>query len=75
MMQDSIRPSPKVRVSLEKPIAVTFADAPVVEMMLDSAPFQDVLELWGSMARKQLPFPLEGNLGEWIRENCPGDTT
>jgi hypothetical protein len=38
----------RIRIALEKPTAVMFADAPVVEIMLDSDPSknEDVRSIW-----------------------------
>lgn len=59
----------RIRIKLEKPTAVTFADAPVVEMLVDSDPKinKDVGSLWENAGVVRLPpFPLEGKLGDWI---------
>ncbi|KAH8754237.1 Dihydroneopterin aldolase-domain-containing protein [Hyaloscypha finlandica] len=68
----------RIRLSLSKPTAVTFADAPSVSTLLDSDPStsQEVKELWQKRegGRKEeviVPFPLEGRLDEWI-ERCEG---
>jgi len=62
----------RIRISLEKPTAVTFADAPVVEMLMDSDPAENHVaeSLWqGAGVTKQPPFPLQGRLDDWIRTN------
>jgi hypothetical protein len=51
-----------------------FADAPVVEMLVDSDPAVNtgVEGLWkerGEKGGRQLPFPLQGRLEEWIKGN------
>lgn len=51
-----------------------FADAPTVECLVDSDPSQsaEVKELWNAREKgqmKQVPFPLEGRLDEWIKKN------
>lgn len=58
-----------MRISLEKPTAVTFADAPVVEVLVDSDPTKNkhVNDLW-QFKRRQPPFPLKGTLESWERE-------
>ena len=61
---------PKIKVSFEKPTAVTFADAPVVEILVDSDPQKDpdVKALWLTFYEKKVrpPFPLVERLDEWI---------
>ena len=51
-----------------------FADAPTVECLVDSDPSKsaEVKELWNAREKgqmKQVPFPLEGRLDEWIKKN------
>jgi hypothetical protein len=62
----------RVKICLEKPTAVTFAEAPVVEILVDSNPdingFARQL-LRSNMKAKKPPFPLQGSLNQWIREN------
>jgi hypothetical protein len=41
------------------------ADAPVVEILVDS---KDMIDR-ASPSVKALPFPLQGRLDEWVREN------
>jgi hypothetical protein len=55
-----------MKICLEKPTAVTLADAPVVELLIDSA---KILRL--NNHAKTPPFPLQGRLDEWIRGNDP----
>ena len=48
-----------------------FADAPAVEMLVDSDPIvnRSVEKLWrdrGGNGGRQVPFPLQGRLDEWI---------
>jgi hypothetical protein len=62
----------QITTSLEKPTAVTFADAPVVEMTLDSYPDKNpkMRALWDCATTIQPPpFPLQGRLDEWIASN------
>jgi hypothetical protein len=61
------RSSPRIRISLAKPTAVTLADAPVVEILVDS---KDMLDR-APPASIALPFRLQGRLDEWIWENDP----
>ena len=61
-----------ITISLEKPTAVTFADAPMVEMTLDSDPDKDpkMEALWECAAKIQPPpFPLQGRLDQWLASN------
>ena len=49
-----------------------FADAPAVEMLLDSHPqkSESMAMLWKEKENvKKPPFPLQGRLDEWIKEN------
>ena len=75
-----------VRIRLEKPSAITFADAPSIEVLRSSDPHEDkdAERLWGeclsyaegnNLQAAQIPYPLEGTLSAWISENCPGDST
>jgi Dihydroneopterin aldolase len=78
----------QVRICLEKPSAIMFADAPAIEIIRSSDPSLDVeskklYEEWfqnddeheiGAF-RPGIPFPLQGRLDEWIEEMCPEDTT
>jgi hypothetical protein len=75
-----------VRICLEKPSAVTFADAPSVETLRSSNPHEDkdAERLWGEclsyaegndLQAAQIPYPLQGTLSAWISENCPRDST
>ncbi|KAK0119038.1 hypothetical protein ONS96_012106 [Cadophora gregata f. sp. sojae] len=62
---------PRIKISLSKPTAVTFANAPTVEMVLDSDPESDevVRRVWESAkieGVRKVPFPLQGRLDEWI---------
>lgn len=90
MSQTAARPGPtnysEVRICLEKPSAVTFADAPSIEVRRSSDPRVDkdaeiLLGQWlGYAAGKEpleacIPYPLQGTLSEWISLNCPGDST
>jgi hypothetical protein len=62
----------QITISLEKLTAVTFADAPVVEMTLDTDPEKDskMKTLWDCAATSQPPpFSLQGRLDEWIASN------
>lgn len=75
-----------VRVCLEKPSAVIFADAPSVEILRSSNPHEDkdAERLWdecesyaegNDLVPGRIPYPLQGTLSAWISENCPGDST
>jgi hypothetical protein len=58
----------RICISLEKPTAVMFADAPVVEVLVDSDPSKSevVKALWESHTNAmQPPFPLQGTLATW----------
>ncbi len=62
----------RIRICLEKPTAVTFADAPAVEVLIDSNPQKSEVaaRLWKEMESvKSPPFPLQGRLDEWIKKN------
>ena len=64
----------KVKISLEKPTAVTFADAPAIEIIRPSAPTASKInmELWNQFGRlrpPKVPFPLLGSIEEWIKQN------
>ncbi len=67
-----------MRIRLEKPTAVMFADSPAVEMLVDSDPRvnRDIEGLWNDYeVVKQPPFPLESRLDEWISLNESEDLT
>jgi hypothetical protein len=75
----------QVRISLEKPSAVMFADAPMIEVVRTSDPTSDpdakrLFNEWKLRIQKgnqlrRVPFPLQGTLSAWIEENSvPGDT-
>jgi len=62
----------RIRISLEKPTVVPFADAPMVEIMVDVHPHltdnEEVKRAWSAFDKaKSPPFPLQGRLDEWIR--------
>jgi len=62
---------PRIKISLSKPTAVMFADAPTVEMMLDSDPESNEVarSVWEKVAKegvRRVPFPLNGRLDEWV---------
>lgn len=66
---------PRIKISLSKPTAVMFADAPTVEMMLDSDPESNEVarSVWENVAKEgvtRVPFPLDGRLDEWIEGKC-----
>ena len=75
----------QIRISLEKPSAVILADAPVIEIVRSSNPQdEDTKRLYNEWTRSahsndlnkgRVPFPLQGKLSTWIKENYPGDTT
>jgi hypothetical protein len=63
----------RVRIRLEKPTAVTFADAPAIEIMRNSRPDKSNFNLksWEEATSKtgtaeRVPFPLTGRLDEWL---------
>lgn len=61
----------RLRISLEKPTAVMFADAPIVEVMVDSDPSHSeaMNALWKDIgASIHPPFPLQGRLADWEKE-------
>lgn len=61
-----------MKIRLEKPTAVTWADAPAVEMVLSSDGDPELPTDDGpgvGAGAKMVPFPLQGRLDEWIREN------
>ncbi|RDW67784.1 hypothetical protein BP6252_09180 [Coleophoma cylindrospora] len=68
-----------IKISLEKPTAVTWADAPCVETLLSSDFLQDVPRKlhaeWCASSRVPVPFPLNGRLDEWLQVQYPEDTT
>ncbi|PBP22643.1 hypothetical protein BUE80_DR006561 [Diplocarpon rosae] len=69
---------PRIKISLSKPTAVTFADAPTVEMMVDSDPNVNELacRIWEEAGRegvRRVPFPLLGRLDEWIERGGEED--
>jgi hypothetical protein len=75
-----------VRICLEKPSAVTFADAPSIEIIRSSDPKEDsdAERLWAEylnyaegddLQAAGIPYPLKGTLSSWISENCPGEST
>ncbi|KAI1006214.1 hypothetical protein K3495_g2005 [Podosphaera aphanis] len=66
---------PSIRIQLSKPTAVTFADAPTVEMLIDLNEENKRLEnlqsqgsenLWIEYSRPE--FPLQGTLKDWLAE-------
>ena len=64
----------RIKICLEKPTAVTFAEAPAVEILIDSNPDVNGFArhlLRGNMKARKPPFPLQGSLNQWIRENGP----
>jgi hypothetical protein len=58
---------PRIRISLSKPTAVTLADAPVVEVSVDTRAMLKLIPL----PPVPMPFPLQGRLDDWIKENDP----
>lgn len=67
----------RLRICLEKPTAVIFADAPAVEILLDTDRSETTKALWNSIAgieKDDLPrveYPLETSLQEWITKCDP----
>ena len=69
--------SKRIRISLEKPTVIPFADAPIVEIMVDAHPertdSEKVKRAWDGFEKtKAPPFPLQGRLDEWIRKQGGG---
>jgi hypothetical protein len=65
-------PLERIKICLEKPTAVTIADAPAVEILVEADPALNSFtqRLLRSNAEKKIPpFPLEGRLDSWIQEN------
>ena len=58
---------PRIKISLSKPTAVTLADAPIVEILVDSSVMLDR----APPSLTVIPFPLQGRLHEWIKEIDP----
>ncbi|KAL2065010.1 hypothetical protein VTL71DRAFT_4150 [Oculimacula yallundae] len=67
---------PLVKISLSKPTAVTFADAPTVSMVVDtdSQKSEVARRIWDTAAMEGkfglLPFPLQGRLDKWLEMNA-----
>ena len=59
-----------IKICLEKPTAVTFADAPAVEFTLTRTSKAHSNDSHHLKARLP-PFPLEGRLDIWIRKTYP----
>ncbi|KAI9053411.1 hypothetical protein LZ554_002369 [Drepanopeziza brunnea f. sp. 'monogermtubi'] len=62
---------PRIKIALSKPTAVTFAEAPTVEMAVDADPGASEIarRVWGEVGGeggRKVPFPLMGRLDEWI---------
>lgn len=65
-------PLERIRICLQKPTAVILADAPAVEVLVDSDPGINAFtrELLAANVRNEKPpFPLRGRLDVWIQEN------
>ncbi|RDL36888.1 uncharacterized protein BP5553_06240 [Venustampulla echinocandica] len=64
---------PDIKICLEKPTAVTFADAPTVELLVHSDPLKNKTteKFYEVSARDmpEVPFPLQGRLDEWLEQN------
>lgn len=65
----------QVRITLEKPSAVTFADAPAIEIVRSSDPSSDnntkgMYDEWllYSGEENMVPFPLKGRLDDFLGE-------
>jgi hypothetical protein len=79
----SKEPFANVKISLVKPSATTFADAPVVTITRSSNPAADGTAKtlweewlsWNTGVETRLPFPHQGRFDSWIYDNFPGDTT
>lgn len=57
---DASKVPAQVRVRLVKPTAVTFADAPAIEIVKVCQPTSEI------KASRKLPFPLDGKLEDWL---------
>lgn len=76
-------PFPTVSISLVKPSATTFADAPVVTVSRSSDPAKDATSKtlweewlsWNTGVESRVPFPYQGRLDGWIMDNFPGDSS
>ena len=64
----------RIRISLAKPTAVTFADAPTVEYTLDER-YQSEIDGQETVQNFaiQPPYPLQGQLDAWINQNFTGE--
>ncbi|KAI9743120.1 MAG: hypothetical protein M1818_003415 [Claussenomyces sp. TS43310] len=58
-------PCSLVKVSLEKPSAVTFADTPVIEIVRSTKPV--AIEGTNKPHSAKVPFPLLGRLDDWLK--------
>lgn len=65
--------SSRIKISLEKPIAVPFADSPAVELLLDTHPshYEWKEDMYDGQESNwpSPPYPLSGRLDEWIAGN------
>ncbi|PQM43512.1 hypothetical protein VC83_09639 [Pseudogymnoascus destructans] len=76
-------PFSDVRVSLVKPSATTFAEAPIVTVSRSSNPAIDTTSKtlweewlsWNTGVESRVPFPYQGRLDSWILDNFPGDSS
>ncbi|KAH8809210.1 Dihydroneopterin aldolase-domain-containing protein [Xylogone sp. PMI_703] len=68
--------NPRIKICLEKPIAVPFADSPAVELTLDTHPdrYEWKEDLRTSSSDWPIPpFPLQNRLDEWIATHTRAD--
>lgn len=65
-------PRERIKICFEKPTAVIFADAPAVEILVDSdARINKVTRelLESKIENQKPPFPLESRLDVWIQQS------
>jgi len=67
---------PKIRIRLEKPTAVPFADAPAIEISrcVDDPPggLPGISEIEDPVFYPPVPFPLKGRLDDWLATDGAG---
>jgi len=71
MFNDQDSATRRIKICLEKPTAVTFADAPAVEFTL-SCDTQIATSSMRYNVAELPPFPLQGRLDDWIGKTYPG---
>lgn len=76
----------QVKVTIEKPCAVMFAESPSIEVTRSASPLgnQDapaVYEQWmlavkaSPRSKLRIPFPLQGKLSSWIASHGVGESS